>query len=229
MSPGEGIHLEARSLSREFSASGGERVTAVDSVFLVLEPGEFAALSGRSGSGKTVLISLLGGLDRPTAGSVLNDGADLATMSRAERTRLAREIGVVFQNAAVIRRMPVWENVTCGLIPLGVPSGERRDRAREALRHVELEPLAWRRPEQLSAGERQRVALARALALEPRLLLADEPTSNLDAESADIVCDVLSRANAAGCTVLAATHDPALLSRARRVFEMESGRLGGNE
>jgi putative ABC transport system ATP-binding protein len=222
-----GMRLEAREVTREFSGAGAGRVTAVDRVSLVLEPGRFGALSGRSGAGKTVLLSLLGGLDRPSAGSVLSDGADLEAMTRSERTKLARTVGIVFQNAAVIRRMPVWENVACGLIPLGVPSAERLERALEALRTVELEPFAWRRPEHLSAGERQRVALARATTMEPRLLLADEPTSNLDEESAAIVCDVLTRLSEAGCTVLAASHDRDVLSRARVRFRLESGRLRG--
>jgi putative ABC transport system ATP-binding protein len=219
------MRVEACEVSRVFSGNGSGDVTAVDAVSLVLEPGEFAALTGRSGAGKTILIGLLGGLDRPTTGRVLLDGADPATLSRAERVRLSRNTGLVFQNAAVIRRMPVWENVTCGLVPLGVSSRARRERAEAILGRVGLARFAWRRPEQLSGGERQRVALARALVLEPSLVLADEPTANLDPASADIVCEVLRKTRDRGATVLVATHDPALLAGADRVLTMESGRL----
>ena len=187
------------------------------------------AVSGRSGSGKTVLLSILGGLDRPTSGSVHHNDSDLATMSRAERTSRARSTGVVFQNAAFIRRLPVWENVSCALIPLGVRSAERLEQAGEALRRVELEHLLWRRPEHVSSGERQRIGLARALIQRPRLLLADEPTSNLDEESSAIVCDVLAELHGTGFTVVAASHDPALLLRAGRRVRMDAGRLRGEE
>lgn len=217
-----GMRVEARAATRAFA---GGAAAAVDGASLVLEPGEFVALAGRSGSGKTTLLSLLGGLDRPDSGSVLLDGADLAAASRAGRTRVAREIGFVLQGSALLRRMPAWENVACGLVPLGLSSAERRSLAEAALRRVSIEALADRRPEALSAGERQRVALARALVASPRLLLADEPTSDLDPESAAVVRDVLAAAREEGATVLAATHDPALLERAGRTLRIERGRL----
>jgi len=220
-----GIAAEARSVSRRFVGRRAQAVTALDSVSLRIESAEFAALSGRSGSGKTTLLSLFGGLDRPTDGSILLDGEDLRTVSRARHTRITRDAGYVFQEAAVIRRMPVWENVSCGLVPLGIPSAERLDLAEEVLERVGLSGLSWRRPGELSGGERQRMSLARALVHQPRLLLADEPTSNLDSESAAIVCDVLASLPRQGCTVIVATHDDALLGRAERVIRMKHGRL----
>lgn len=223
MSAAAGLGVRAETLTRRFRRGGG--AAAVDEVTFSLDSGEFAVLAGRSGSGKTTLINLLAGLDRPTSGRVLIDDRDLALVSRAGRTRLARDIGLVMQNARLLRRLPVWENVTVGLVPLGWSSRERREAADRMLRRVELEDLAWRRPERLSGGERQRVSLCRALVHEPRMLFADEPTSNLDPESAKIVCGLLSEAGAAGCTVLVATHDPALHSLAGRVLRMDAGRL----
>ena len=215
-----GMRIEVGDAVRSFGD-----VTALSGVDLEIAPGEFLAVAGRSGSGKTTLLGLIGGIDRPTSGTVRIDGDDLATLSRARRYALARETGLVLQGAAAIRRMPVWENVACGLIPLGAPPRERRKVALEALERVELGPFASRRPEALSAGERQRMALARALVIRPRLLVADEPTSNLDAESAAIVCDVLHAAAAAGATVVAASHDGSVLARATRTLRLERGRL----
>jgi len=221
----EGMRVEASGVARAFPGEGGTVVRAVGGVSLAAEPGEMVALAGRSGSGKTTLLCLLGSLDEPTEGRVLWDGADLARLGRGARAALARSAGFVLQGSALIRRMPLWENVTQGLVPLGVPSAERRDRAEALLGRVGIGRLSGRRPEQLSAGERQRAALARALALAPRLLLADEPTSDLDPESAAVVRGVLAEEGAAGRTVIVATHDPELLSAAGRVVRMEAGRV----
>ncbi len=220
-----GMRVEARSVSRSFSRAGLEPVAALRDVSLVLLPGTFTVLTGRSGSGKTTLLALLAGIDRPTGGAVLADGRDLARASRSERTAIARRTGLVPQNPHFLRRLPVWENVTQGLVPLGVPSRERHDRAGVVLARVGLDHLRWRRPEELSTGERQRVALARALVAEPALLLVDEPTSNLDPESADVVVGVLLSARAAGATLIAATHDPDLVSRADAVVRLAAGSL----
>jgi putative ABC transport system ATP-binding protein len=219
------MRVEALGVSRTFPGEDGTPVRAVDGVSLEAEPGETLVLAGRSGSGKTTLLFLLGGIDEPTEGRVVLDRADLARTSRGERTRLARSVGFVLQGSALLRRMPLWENVTQGLVPLGVPADERRDRAESLLGRVGIGRLAERRPEQLSAGERQRAALARALALAPRLLLADEPTSDLDPESAEVVRGVLAGEAAAGRTVVVATHDDAILARAGRVLRMREGRI----
>jgi len=221
-----GMSAEARGVARVYA--DGARVTAVEGVSLALAPGEFAALRGRSGSGKTTLLCLLAGLERPTSGQVLLDGVDLAAAGLAGRTRATRGVGFALQGAPAIRRMPVWENVSQGLVPLGLPSRERLARAEEALERVGLRALAWRRPEQLSAGERQRMALARALVHGPRLLLADEPTSNLDPASAEGVADLLADVHRRGCTLIVASHDPTLLARADRLLDLASGRLAAS-
>jgi len=228
MSALRGMTIEVHEAGRRFATHDRRPVTALDGVSLEIEAGGFAVLYGRSGSGKTTLLCLLGGLDRPTSGTVLLDGADVAARTRAERVALARDIGFVFQGAPMIRRLPVWENVAAGLVPLGVPAGERLDRASAALERVELADKAGRRPETLSFGERQRVAVARALIHSPRLLLADEPTSNLDRESAAIVAGSLIAANAEGCTLVVATHDEQFVETPPRVIRLDNGRIAAD-
>lgn len=182
-------------------------------------------MTGPSGGGKTTLLSLLVALERPTSGVVRVDGADLGAASEAERSRVRRRVGFAFQGAPQVRRLPVWENVTLALVPTGVGAAARRARAAEVLARVGLGALLDERPERLSGGELQRVALARALVTSPPVLVADEPTSNLDRASAGVVLDVLRAEHARGTTVLVATHDPALLALATATYAMEAGRL----
>jgi putative ABC transport system ATP-binding protein len=185
----------------------------------------FVAVTGPSGGGKSTLLALLAALDRPTVGRVALDGRDLSAASEAERTRARRRVGLVFQSAPMLRRLPAWENVALPLVPRGVPASDRRARALQALDRVGLAVRAESPPEELSAGEAQRVGVARALVTGPDLLVADEPTSSLDARSAASVVDLLAAFHAAGGTVVVATHDPALLARAGRVVVLEAGRL----
>ena len=203
-----------------------ETIVAVDDVSLELEPGEFVVLTGPSGSGKTSLLSLIGVLDRPTAGRVLVDGEPIAEGSDA-RARYHREVvGFVFQHHHLLGHLPASANVELPLMGAGMGRRERRECAIDLLREVglghRLDVLAAR----LSGGERQRVAVARALANDPRLLLADEPTGALDSDSAQRVLDLLEAVRARrGMTMLVVTYDPLIGDRADRVLHMRDGRL----
>lgn len=216
--------LETVGLHKRWRSARGD-VDAVVDVTLTVPRGAFVVVTGPSGGGKTTLLSLLVALERPTSGRVRVDGADLAAASEAERSRVRRRVGFAFQGAPQVRRLPVWENVTLALVPTGVGAAARRARALEVLGRVGLAALVDERPERLSGGELQRVALARALVTAPPVLVADEPTSNLDRASAAAVLGVLREEHARGTTVLVATHDLALLALATATYAMEAGRL----
>jgi ABC-type lipoprotein export system ATPase subunit len=220
------MSLRARGLVRTWRGRDGADVRAVDGVDLDVGAGACCAIAGPSGCGKSTLLALLGALDRPGAGVLEHDGVDLSAASGAARARLRRRIGFVFQGAPMLRGLPVWENVTQGLVPRGFPPDERRATAIEAIGRLGLRAvLADRDPRELSAGERRRVALARALATRPRLVVADEPTAELDAASARLVRDGLAAALADGVTVVLASHDDELLGLAPHVVRMADGRF----
>ena len=198
---------------------------AVDGVSLAVEPGSFTAVVGPSGSGKTTLLALLGALERPTHGDVAFDGRAVGKFSDAERTRIRRRMGFIFQSFALVPRLSVWENVTYPLIPRGIPRSERLRRAIELLTALGLADRLTARPEELSGGEQQRVAVARALAGDPDVVIADEPTSNLDPESAEVIARLLRDRHARGTVVLVASHDQRLIAAAGRVYQMARGRI----
>ena len=204
----------------------GERVlTIVDHVDAVIEPGAFVAVLGPSGSGKSTLLALMAGLDRPTAGSVVLDGRAIERAGEDDLARMRRrEIGFVFQTFQLLGHFTARENVLLPLELAGRPdAGERADRL---LRSVGLAERGHHYPSQLSGGEQQRVALARAFAVEPRLLLADEPTGNLDSATGTIVLGLIDDLRrAAGTTLVLVTHDPAVAARADRRLHLRDGRL----
>ena len=216
----------ARQLSRTFSR-GGMAVHAVREVSFTIGRGQLVALVGRSGSGKTTLLNMVGGLDIPTAGEVLVDGRNVAAMSARERTMLRRStVSFIFQSFGLIPMLTAAENVGIPLRIAGKPRAERDERVRLLLSVVGLDGHAHQRPNELSGGQQQRVAIARALAVAPELLIADEPTGQLDSETGRQIMRLLRTVVATeGITALVATHDAAMLDMADRVLSLEDGRL----
>jgi putative ABC transport system ATP-binding protein len=217
--------LEARAVGKVYRAGSRAEVRALDDVSLAVPAGSWVAATGPSGSGKTTLLALLGALDWPSRGEVLFRGRSLAGCSGHELGRVRRRLGFVFQNAGLIPGLPAWENVAYPLVPRGVSRAERRARAEALLTRLGLIERLTALPEELSGGEQQRVAVARALAGEPEVLLADEPTSNLDPAAAEGLVALLREVHARGTTVFVASHDPRLVAVATRVYELVGGRL----
>jgi len=207
-------------------AVGGSEVRALVDVDERIEDGEHVAIMGPSGSGKSTLLNILGCLDRPTSGSYEIAGRKVADLDENELTELRQHhIGFVFQFFHLVARLTALENVELPMVFAGLPASERRERAVEAIAAVDLSDRAGHRPDQLSGGERQRVALARATVMNPSLLLADEPTGNLDSGSGAQVLDLLDRMNDGGLTLVVVTHDPAVARRADRALVMTDGRI----
>jgi putative ABC transport system ATP-binding protein len=217
--------VEARDVSRIFPMPAGP-VVALRSVSIAVEAGEYVAITGPSGCGKSTLLHLIGCVDTPTSGSLLFDQRDIAHLSEAERGRLRlTRIGFVFQRFFLLPMLSAAENIELPQAEARVPAGERRARTRELLAYVGLADRADHLPSQLSGGEMQRVAIARALANRPALLVADEPTGELDEETGEHVAELFDRVNQHGTAVLVVTHNPALAARASRRLSMKSGRL----
>ena len=199
---------------------------ALKGVSFTIARGEFAAVMGPSGCGKSTLLALLGLLDRPSGGRYILGGVDAADLPDAERTRLRREhIGFVFQAYNLLPRLTALENVALPMAYAGVPLDERRERARKLLARVGLDAKASRTPLELSGGERQRVGIARSLSNSPPLLLADEPTGNLDSKSSADVMAFLKELHAEGMTVLLVTHDATIGAAAQRILRLKDGLL----
>jgi putative ABC transport system ATP-binding protein len=211
----------------KFFQRGPTTVRALDGIDLHIEAGEFVTLEGPSGSGKTTLLQLLGALDRPSAGRVLFEGNDLAQLPDHELAGLRlHSFGFVFQQFNLIPTLTAVENVEAKLAPTGVRNPDLRDRALALLDEVGLAERAIHLPAHLSGGEQQRVAIARALSVEPRVVLADEPTGNLDSTTGGEIIDLLANMAAVhGATVIVATHDVGLAERAPRRISMRDGRL----
>ena len=206
---------------------GRDTVHALSGVGLTIGDGEWLAIQGPTGHGKTTLLQLLGGLDRPTAGSIEFGGQDFAAMTEAQLTRVrARAIGFVFQTFNLIPTLSAAENVETALVPLRVPAAQRRAQAAQALASVGLADRARHLPAELSGGQQQRVAIARALVKEPKVLLADEPTGNLDEGTRDEIIGLLERLwRDRGLTWVLVTHDSSLARRAQRTGVMTGGLL----
>jgi putative ABC transport system ATP-binding protein len=200
---------------------------ALDDVSLTIEEGEFTALVGPSGSGKTTMLQLMGCLDKPNSGAVKINGRDVTRFNANRRADLRREmIGFIFQFFALVPVLSAYENVELPLLLNGVPAKERRERVMELLNAVDLADRANHRPDQMSGGEQQRVAIARALATRPLLVLADEPTANLDTANGKQAMEIMKRLNEqTGTAFIFATHDPRVVAFARRVVKLRDGRV----
>jgi putative ABC transport system ATP-binding protein len=217
--------VDARDVTRVFPMPAGP-VTALRSVSLTVSPGEHVAITGPSGCGKSTLLHLIGGVDTPSSGAILFEGRDLSRLSEVERERLRlTRIGFVFQRFFLLPMLTAAENVELPQAEAGVAAAARRARTRELLAYVGLDDRAGHLPSQLSGGEMQRVAIARALANRPALLLADEPTGELDDRTSEHIADLFERVNADGTAILVVTHNPALAARAARRLAMASGRV----
>jgi len=218
--------IECRGLRKDYRR-GEQVIHTLMGVDLSIEAGGFVALMGPSGSGKTTLLNLLAGIDRPTAGSIEVDGTDIARLGRAELARWrSGHVGYVFQLYNLVPVLTAYENVELPLLLHALDRAERHRRVSEALELVGLADRHAHLPRQLSGGQEQRVAIARAIVTRPRLLLADEPTGDLDRESAGQVMDLLSRLNRElGQTLVMVTHDPATASRAARTVRLDKGQI----
>ncbi len=206
---------------------GGTEIPAVRDLDLVIRPGEWLAVQGKTGHGKTTLLQLLGGLDRPTRGRLEFGGSDLAAAAEEEVRKVrATSFGFIFQTFNLIPTLTAAENAEAALIPLGLPHAERRDKVTAALDSVGLGDRAQHLPGELSGGQQQRVAIARALVKAPRVLLADEPTGNLDEDTRDEIITLLDTLwRERGLTLVLVTHDSAIARRAQRIGVMSRGRL----
>ena len=224
-SPTTSLIVDAKNVSRVFSMPAGP-VTAVRDVTLQINSGDHIAVRGPSGCGKSTLLHMLGCVEPQTSGTLLFDGQDISRMSDARRSLLRlKQIGFVFQRFFLLPMLTARENVELPLSEAGVSKQARQTRAAELLEYVGLAARADHRPSQLSGGEMQRVAIARALANGPRLLLADEPTGELDESTGAQIASLLGRVNQAGTALVIVTHDPALADRAGRVLMMRDGQI----
>jgi putative ABC transport system ATP-binding protein len=224
VSSGGGAMVTVRDLTRTFG-SGAASVRALRGASLDARPGELTALVGRSGSGKTTLLNIIGGLDRPTSGSVEIDGTEVTSLGRDELSRLRREtLAFIFQSYALIPILTAAENVAVPMRLTGTDPAQRDERAMLLLRMVGLGEHAHQRAHELSGGQQQRVAIARALANRPRLLIADEPTGQLDSANGQQIMELMrALADTEGVAVLVATHDPAVIAISDRVLRISDG------
>jgi len=217
--------IQFSSVSREFEV-GEERVHALRNIDLEIKDGEYAAIMGPSGSGKSTMLNILGLLDRADQGQYFLNGEDTTLLTEKKRASLRRrQFGFVFQSFHLVPRMTAAQNVELPLNLDGVPPRERRQRVRDALDAMGLSDRAHHRPSQLSGGQRQRVAIARATITQPGVLLADEPTGNLDTKSGQEVIQALEVVNQRGITLIIITHNPAIGDRARRRIHMQDGSI----
>ncbi|OMG56678.1 macrolide ABC transporter ATP-binding protein [Azonexus hydrophilus] len=217
--------IELSGIERRFLL-GDTTVHALADLNLSIAAGEYVAVMGPSGSGKSTLLNLLGLLDRPDAGSYRLEERDVTTLSADEQAQVrSTRIGFVFQSFHLVPRLTAAENIALPMMLAGIPRSERDRRVAEALKNFALDNRADHKPDQLSGGQRQRVAIARATIMQPALILADEPTGNLDRHTGEEVVNLLEALNASGVTLVVVTHDPQMGERARRQLVMEDGRL----
>lgn len=221
--------IRLQNISRRYQM-GGETIHALRDVSLVIERGEYVAIMGPSGSGKSTLMNLLGCLDTPTAGSFELNAIDVSEMDDNELANVRnREIGFVFQSFNLLARSDALHNVELPLIYAGMAADERRQKAREALAHVGLADRMHHRPNELSGGQRQRVAIARALVNDPSILLADEPTGNLDSKTGVEIMALFEELSGKGNTIIVVTHEEEVARHARRILRIRDGLIASDE
>ncbi|MBL07816.1 MAG: macrolide ABC transporter ATP-binding protein [Rhodobiaceae bacterium] len=222
--------IEIENLTRKYGKGIGE-VVAINEISLNIEYGEFTAIIGPSGSGKSTLLNLIGGLDKSDSGSVLLAGRDIAKMSGSQISDFRRDrIGFIFQAYNLIPVLSAEENIEYIMLLQGIPSVKRKERVQEMLFLVGLEGLGHRRPSELSGGQQQRVAVARAMASKPEIILADEPTANLDSKTGMALLDMMRQLNEdQGVTFVFSTHDEMIMKRARRLIHLRDGLVALDE
>ena len=217
--------IEGIDLTRSFAMPAGA-VVALGDVSIRVDPMDYVAITGPSGCGKSTLLHILGCVDQPTTGSLVFEGRDVRTLNESERSRIRlTRIGFVFQRFFLLPMLTAWENIELPQAEAGVTKADRRGRTRELLEYVGLAARSDHRPSQLSGGEMQRVAIARALANRPALLLADEPTGELDEDTGTQIAALFDRVHADGTAIVVVTHNPAVAARAGRHLTMKSGRV----
>jgi len=224
------IAIELVDVTRLYK-SGDQEIHALDHVSLDIQKGDFAVIAGPSGSGKTTLLNIIGGLDTPTSGQVNVDGRDIASMSRKELARMRlNRIGFVFQAYNLIPVLSAYENIEYPMLLKKVPALKRREKVMSLLKSVGLDGMGNRRPQAMSGGQQQRVAIARSLVNDPVIVLADEPTANVDSTTAKALMELMSGLNTKnGTTFLFSTHDPLVMSEARRMIRLHDGKVESDE
>lgn len=218
--------IRTENLYKSYNYHSRHEVHAVQNISLEIKKNSFVVLHGPSGSGKTTLLNILGTLDRPTDGKVFMSGEDITSFSDIALSRLRREkIGFIFQDFHLIPRLTSWENVSYPLIPSGIGPKKRFERAKILLEKMELGDRLDHSPEELSGGQQQRVAIARALINNPEIIIADEPTSNIDDETSERVLELLTELKSSGVTIIVATHDVHFEKISDVVYKMKNGRI----
>lgn len=221
--------IELAGITRVFTM-GDQQVRALNQINLHIQPGEYVSVMGPSGSGKSTLLNIIGLLDQPDSGTYLLENQDVTALSENEQARVRRErIGFIFQSFHLIPRLSAAENIELPLILEGIPANERKQRVQDAIAQTGLSDRAHHRPAELSGGQRQRVAIARATILKPAVLLADEPTGNLDHKTGAEVVALLEKLHHGGTTVIVVTHDRELGARAHRKIQMRDGEIVEDE
>jgi putative ABC transport system ATP-binding protein len=221
-------YIDASLITKRFERPEGP-VLALSGVSLTVERGEFVGISGPSGAGKSTLFNIVSGLDRASSGEVSVDGTELTGLSTDKLALFRREkIGFVFQSSALLPALTVFENAMLPLIPVRIPEADKRARVERALQAVNIAHRASHLPSELSGGEQQRTAIARAVVNDPELILADEPTADLDVDNAGNIIELLEQLNAQGKTILLTSHDASTVGAAKRIIRMEAGRIVSN-
>ncbi len=221
------VAIRCEEVSKVYKIEKTYRVTALADITLSIPEASIVLIKGPSGSGKTTLLSILATIEKPTSGRVYFFDKEITKYSESALSRLRRQyIGIVFQDFNLIPRLPAWENVSYPLIPLGVKTSERKDRAVNILERLGLKNRIMHTPEQLSGGERQRLSIARALINNPEVIFLDEPTSNIDRDTAKYIIELLKELKGQGKTIVLSSHDGDLISEADQIFNLSSGRLG---